>query len=180
MFDYSARLQRVQQAMGAAGLDLIFLNLAADLEYLTGIAHEEPNYGNTMYPGEWLTGAWIPQQGAPILTLPRMLADFHLGHLPGYDVRVLPDAGDPAQLAADVLRALEIQGNARVAVEDRAWAELVLNLQRLLPVSSSARLRRSWPPCGGSRTRTRSKSCARPARSPWPPMPPPCPACATA
>ncbi len=133
MFDYSARLQRVQQAMGAAGLDLIFLNLAANLQYLTGIAREEPNYGNTMYPGEWLTGAWIPQQGAPILTLPRMLADFHLGHLPGYDVRVLPDAGDPAQLAAEVLRALKIQGDARVAVEDRAWAELVLNLQRLLP-----------------------------------------------
>ena len=36
--------------------------------------------------------------GAPILTLPRMLADFHLGRLPGYDVRVLPDAGDADSL----------------------------------------------------------------------------------
>ena len=90
MFDYSARLQRVQQAMGAAGIDLIFLNLAADLQYLTGIAREEPNYGNTMYPGEWLTGAWIPGKGAPILTLPRMLADFHLGHLPGYEGACCP------------------------------------------------------------------------------------------
>ena len=113
MFDYPSRLARVQAAMTAAGLDLIFLNLSANLQYLTGIAREEPNYGNTMYPGEWLTGVWIPRQGAPILTLPRMLADFHLGHIPGYDVRVLPDAGDPAQLAADVLRALRIQGAAQ-------------------------------------------------------------------
>jgi hypothetical protein len=55
---------------------------STNLQYLTGIARDEPNYGNTIYPGEWLTGAWVPQQGAPILTLPRMLADFHLGAHP--------------------------------------------------------------------------------------------------
>jgi len=133
MLDHQGRLLRVQQAMAAAHIDLLFLNASANLHYLTGIAREEPNYGNTMYPGEWLTGAWIPQAGAPVLTLPRMLADFHLGALPGYNTRVLADAGDPALLAADVLRTLQIQGRVRVAVEDRAWAELVINLQRLLP-----------------------------------------------
>ena len=135
MFDYSQRLVRVQQAMAAAGIDLLFLNASTNLQYLTGIARDEPNYGNTMYPGEWLTGAWVPQQGAPILTLPRMLADFHLGAIPGYDVRVLPDAGDPVALARDVLTALRVPEAARMAVDDRSWAELVLNVQKLRPAA---------------------------------------------
>ena len=135
MFDYSQRLARVQAAMAAAGVDLLFLNASTNLQYLTGIARDEPNYGNTMYPGEWLTGAWVPQQGAPILTLPRMLADFHLGAIPGYDVRVLPDAGDPVALARDVLTALRVPEAARMAVDDRSWAELVLNVQKLRPAA---------------------------------------------
>ena len=113
MLDYQGRLARVQRAMAAADIELLFLSPSANLQYLTGIARDEPNYGNTMYPGDWLTGAWVPQVGAPILTLPRMLADFHLGALPGYDVRVLPDAGDSYKLAADVLRTLRIQGRDR-------------------------------------------------------------------
>ncbi len=136
MFDYSQRLARVQQAMADQGVDLLFLNASTNLQYLTGIARDEPNYGNTMYPGEWLTGAWVPQQGAPILTLPRMLADFHLGAIPGYDVRVLPDAGDALALARDVLIALRTPENARIAVDDRAWAELVLNVQKLRPAAT--------------------------------------------
>ncbi len=133
MFDYAQRLARVQQAMASSGIDLLFLNASTNLQYLTGIARDEPNYGNTMYPGEWLTGAWVPQQGAPILTLPRMLADFHLGHIPGYDVRVLPDAGDPLALAADVMTALRLPDAAHIAVDDRSWAELVLSVQKLRP-----------------------------------------------
>jgi D-alanyl-D-alanine dipeptidase len=136
MFDYSQRLARVQQAMAAAGIDLLFLNASTNLQYLTGIARDEPNYGNTMYPGEWLTGAWVPQHGAPILTLPRMVADFHLGAIPGYDVRVLPDAGDASALARDVLTALKAPEAAHIAVDDRSWAELVLNVQRLRPAAT--------------------------------------------
>ncbi len=136
MFDYSQRLARVQQAMAAQGVDLLFLNASTNLQYLTGIARDEPNYGNTMYPGEWLTGAWVPQQGAPILTLPRMVADFHLGAIPGYDVRVLPDAGDAPALARDVLTALRTPENAHIAVDDRSWAELVLNVQKLRPAAT--------------------------------------------
>ena len=131
MFDYTRRLARVQQAMAAHNIDLLFLNASTNLQYLTGIARDEPNYGNTMYPGEWLTGAWVPQQGAPILTLPRMLADFHLGAIPGYDVRVLPDAGDPVALAAETMTTLSVPPNAHIAVDDRSWAQLVLNVQKL-------------------------------------------------
>ena len=133
MPDYARRLQAVQNAMDAQSIDLLFLSISANLHYLTGIAREEPNFGNTQYPGEWLTGAWIPRSGAPVLTLPRMMADFHMGAVEGYDVRVLPDHADPAALATGVLTDLGIQGNAAVALEDRAWVETILNIQRLLP-----------------------------------------------
>lgn len=133
MSNYTVRLTRVQQEMANQAIDLLFLNPSANLHYVTGIGREEPNFGNTIFPGEWLTGAWIPQQGTPILTLPRMLASFHMGAVEGYDVRVLPDAGDPAEMVTDVLQTFAVGDTPQIAVEDRAWAELVLNLQRLRP-----------------------------------------------
>lgn len=133
MLNYHARLHSVQSAMADRRIDLLFLNRSANLRYLTGIPRDEPNFGNTIYPGDWLTGAWIPQSGAPILTLPRMLADFHMGNVTGYDVRVLGDADDPVGMVRNVLASLQIGPNGQVAVDDRAWAELVLNLRQLLP-----------------------------------------------
>lgn len=134
MPDYTARLQRVQALMAAQGVDLLFLQRSANLHYLTGIAREEQNFGNTMYPGEWLTGAWVVPGRAPILTIPRMLAAFHLD-IAGYDVRVLPDAGDPAVLARDVLDALGVPAAAAIALDDRAWAETLLGIQALRPAA---------------------------------------------
>ncbi|MCB0061619.1 MAG: aminopeptidase P family protein [Caldilineaceae bacterium] len=133
MINYVTRLARVQAQMAEHNIDLLFLSRSANLHYVTGIPREEPNFGNTIYPGEWLTGAWIPQQGTPILTLPRMLASFHMGAVEGYDVRVLPDAGDPAEMVRDLLQALAVDTTPRIAVEDRSWSELLLHVQRLRP-----------------------------------------------
>jgi Xaa-Pro aminopeptidase len=133
MIDYIKRLHSVQAAMERAAIDLLFLSRSANLGYVTGIPREEPNFGNTIYPGEWMTGAWIPRAGAPILTLPRMLAEFHMGAVSGFDVRVLPDAGDPLAFVQEVLAALGVSANAAVAIEDRAWSETLLKLQTLLP-----------------------------------------------
>ena len=132
MPNYAQRLAAVQASMAAHAIDLLFLPYSANLDYVTGIHREEQNFGNTMYPGDWMTGAWIPRSGAPIVTLPRMQADFH-GTAGGYDVRVLPDAGDPVILVRDVLAALGVGAGATVAIEDRARAETVLNLQALIP-----------------------------------------------
>jgi Xaa-Pro dipeptidase len=136
MPNYQSRLQRVQAHMVTQGVDLLFLSPSANLHYVTGIPREEPNFGNTIYPGAWLTGAWIPQTGTPILTLPRMLADFHMGAVTEHDVRVLPDAGDPTQLVQDVLHTFAVPSDAHIALEDRAWAETVLRLQRLRPAAT--------------------------------------------
>src|SRR5262245_57038828 len=126
MPDFRARLRAVQQRMAEQGVDALFLSRSTNLHYLAGIPREEPNFGNTIYPGEWLTGAWVAPDRPPVLTLPRMLAEFHLDleqHAAVYDVRVLPDAGDPSGLAGEVIAALGLGANAAIAVEDRAWAE---------------------------------------------------------
>jgi len=132
MPNYSARLHAVQQKMAEQKIDLLFLQRAANLHYLTGIPREEQNFGNTMYPGEWLSGAWIAPDHAPILSIPRMLADFHLS-VTGYDVRVLSDAADPARLAGELLVTLGTRANATIALDDRAWAETLLGIQMQRP-----------------------------------------------
>jgi Xaa-Pro aminopeptidase len=144
MPDYSKRLKAVQAGMAANRIDLMFLPYSANLDYVTGIHREEQNFGNTMYPGDWMTGAWIAPDRAPIITLPRMQADFH-GGAAGFDVRVLPDADDPLAFVRGVLAALAVGAGASVAIEDRARAETVLNLYSLIPnprfLSASAILR---------------------------------------
>ncbi len=134
MLDYSARLRAVQQKLAEQQIDLLFLQRSANLHYVTGIPREEQNFGNTMYPGEWLSGAWIAPDRAPILTIPRMLAAFHL-NITSYDLRVLPDAGDPAALARDVLDTLGTPATATIALDDRAWAETLLGIQSQRPTA---------------------------------------------
>jgi Xaa-Pro aminopeptidase len=134
MPDYSARLRAVQHNLAEQGIDLLFLQRSANLHYLTGIPREEQNFGNTIYPGEWLSGAWITPDRAPILTIPRMLAAFHLD-ITGYDLRVLPDDGDPAALARGVLDTLGTPAGAIIALDDRAWAETLLGIQSQRPAS---------------------------------------------
>lgn len=133
MIDYAVRLQRVQEQMAALSVDLLFLSRSANLSYVTGLVREEPNFGNTMYPGEWLTGAWIPQSGAPILTVPKMVADFHPVDAGAMEVRVLGAADTGMVTAASVLESLRIPAGATIAVEDRSWSESLLNLQALRP-----------------------------------------------
>ncbi len=132
MIDYGKRLKRVQERMAAANIDLMFLPASANLNYVTGIPREEQNFGNTMYAGDWMTGAWIVPDRAPALSVPRMTADFH-SNFAGLDVRVLPDAGDASAMVRDVLSSLGVTGNATVAIEDRARAETVMRLQSILP-----------------------------------------------
>jgi Xaa-Pro dipeptidase len=132
MIDHSNRLARVQAQMQSQGIDLMFLPQSANLNYVTGIEREEQNFGNTMYPGDWMTGAWIPLEGAPVLTVPRMMTDFH-SSFAGFDVRVLPDAGDAISMVRDVLSGLKLADHAKIALEDRARAETIMHLQSLKP-----------------------------------------------
>lgn len=130
--DYAARLARARARMEELGIGLLYLPQSASLHWLLGIERHIPGYTYTVYPGGWLNGAFIGLDKGPILTVPRMVADFDLGRIPGLDMRILPDRGDPADLVRQVLQDFDLRGQD-VAVEDRAWASFVVNFQRLLP-----------------------------------------------
>jgi Xaa-Pro aminopeptidase len=131
--NYEKRVSLLQQQIGSASLDLVFLPISADMQYLTGIPRDMPNYGATLYPGRWLEGAFFTQTAGPVLMLPRMTAEFHLeGHTAG-DVHVIGDRDDPFALARDVLRSFNLGSKPHVAVGNYAWAESMVAFQNLLP-----------------------------------------------
>ncbi len=130
---YNERLQRFQAAI-AGRADLVFLPHSADLEYLTGVPRDIPNYGATIHPGAWLEGAWLTPAQPPILLLPRMSAEFGgLNRLSNIDIRVLGDWDDPAALVKDIVRGFQLPERPLVAISDHATGETVVHLQRILP-----------------------------------------------
>lgn len=129
---YAERLTRARAKMDELGIGLLYIPPSTNLEWLLGIPRERPSFTNVMYPGGWLAGAFIGLDKGPILAVPRMFAEFDLGNLPGMDLRVLPDQGDPVELARSVLSEFHLQ-NKSIALEDRTWASAALNLQTLLP-----------------------------------------------
>ena len=132
MATYVERMTRFQ-ALLRDKADLAFIPITTDLEYLTGVPRDIPNFGVTLHPGAWLEGAWVTPERAPIITLPRMTAEYNgLGSTPG-DVRVLGDWDDPATLVAGILRELALPARPRVAISDHAHAESVVQIQQLLP-----------------------------------------------
>lgn len=137
---HNERLQRFQELL-AGQVDLAFLPISADLQYLTGVPRDIPNYGAVMHPGAWLEGAWIAPGRAPVLLLPRMTAEFGgLGALQNIDIRVLGDWDDPTALVRGLLQEFRLPPKPRVAISNHTTGETVIHLQTLLPdaVFSSA------------------------------------------
>ena len=126
------RMLRFQQLLGESA-DLAFLPISTDLEYLTSVPRDIPNFGVTLHPGAWLEGGWLTPTQGPVLTLPRMTAEF--GGLDKLDaeIRVLGDWDDPETLVSELLKRFNLPMRPRVALSDRADAETVFHLQKLLP-----------------------------------------------
>lgn len=132
---YTDRIQRFQSVI-AGNADLVFLPISTDLQYLTGVPRDIPNFGVTLHPGAWLEGAWMTPQSSPTLLLPRMTAEFGgLNQLQGIDIRVLGDWDDPAVLVRDLLKTFKLPTNPRVAISDTATGETVVQLQKILPTA---------------------------------------------
>lgn len=136
MASHRQRLNRLQEAMEREGVDLAFFPRSTNLQYLTGIERGEPNYGNVVHPGEWVTGVWIARGREPILTFPRMVAEKLI--VDGFEVRSLPDVRPAIELIREVVADLGLPPNPRVVVDERTWADTVLALQDLLPGASVA------------------------------------------
>jgi len=128
---YDQRLASVRRAMERLDLDMLFLTPSANMQYLTGIQRDRPNYGNVNYPGGWTHGALIGRHAGPFVLLPRMVAEFHRPPGVDADVRILPDEADPVAFMRQILT--ELGQVKRAAIEDRAWAATLLHLRQLLP-----------------------------------------------
>ena len=128
MFDYAARRARLSQRMEEQGVDALFLAPSADLEYLTGVERQIPNFGEASYAHGWVTGAFFRPGADPVFLFPRMFAAFDLREQPEGEVVVVSETDDGAAIFERVARGL----GATVAVGDRVWAETVLNLGRVV------------------------------------------------
>jgi len=124
MFDYAARRARLAERMEEQGVDALFLAPSADLEYLTGVERQIPNFGEASYAHGWVTGAFFRPGADPVFLFPRMFAAFDLREQPEGEVVVVSETDDGPAIFERVARGL----GATVAVGDRVWAETVLHL----------------------------------------------------
>jgi Xaa-Pro aminopeptidase len=128
MFDYAERRRRLSDRLEAEGVDALFLAPSADLEYLTGVARDIPNFGEAAYAHGWVTGAFFRPGAEPVFVLPRMFALFHLREQPEGEVVVAAETDDGFAAFERVARRL----GPRVAIGDRVWTETALNLGRIV------------------------------------------------
>ena len=127
MFDYAERRRRLGERMQAEGVDALFLAPSADLEYLTGVERQIPNFGEVSYAHGWVSGAFFRVGADPVFVFPRMFASFDLRTEPEGEVVVVNETDDGYAIFERVARGL---GDV-VAVGDRVWAETVLHLGRI-------------------------------------------------
>jgi Xaa-Pro aminopeptidase len=130
VFDYAERQRRLAERMEQEAVDVLFLAPSADLEYLTGVERQIPNFGEAAYPSGWVAGAFIVRGADPIFVFPRMFAAFDLHVKPQGELVIVNETDDGFSIFERVARGLGSTGT--VAVGDRVWAETVLNLGRIL------------------------------------------------
>ena len=115
--------------MDAEGVDVLFLAPSADLEYLTGVERQIPNFGEASYPSGWVTGAFFVPGSVPVFLFPRMFVAFDLREQPRGELVVVNETDDGFAIFEHVAKGSGSAGT--VAVGDRVWAETTLNLTRI-------------------------------------------------
>jgi Xaa-Pro aminopeptidase len=131
MPDYPSRQRAFSEHLAAAGVNLAFLPVSADLEYLTGLRRRVLTFGNIEYAHSWVTGCFVAPGRDPLFVLPRMVKDFDLPDGVSGEVAVVRELDD-----ADAIfrRAATSFGPvATLAVGSRTWADTVIALRGVLP-----------------------------------------------
>jgi Xaa-Pro aminopeptidase len=129
MFDYADRQRRLAERMEAEDVGVLFLAPSADLEYLTGVERQIPNFGEASYASGWVTGAFFVPGAAPVFVFPRMFAAFDLREEPEGELVVVNETDDGVAIFERVAKGLGVKGD--VAIGDRVWAETTLHLCRI-------------------------------------------------
>jgi Xaa-Pro dipeptidase len=131
--NYQQRLTTFQQRLAEVG-DLAFFPRSSDLQYLTGVPRDIPNFGAVIHPGDWLEGAWLTPTQGPMLALPRMTAEFGgLASLQGITINVLSDFDDPKDMLKAFLKKVDLPETPRIAIGKTTRGETVTALHELLP-----------------------------------------------
>ena len=130
VFDYGARRARLHEAMEAEGIAALYVAPSADLEYLTGVERQIPNFGEVSYAHDWITGAVLRPGHDPVFLFPRMFATFDLPHRPDGEIVIVNESDDGAAALKRVVDGIAPTGV--VACGNRAPAELVVQLMRVV------------------------------------------------
>jgi Xaa-Pro aminopeptidase len=110
-------------------VDVLFLGLSSDLEYLSGVERGIPFFGQSSYPHGWVAGAFFRPGAEPVFVLPRMVVVFDLPVRPAGEIVVVDETDDGRAVFERVAKGLGAA--AAVAVGDRVWAETTLELGRI-------------------------------------------------
>jgi Xaa-Pro aminopeptidase len=129
VFDYAERRRRLSARMREEGVDILFLGLSADLEYLSGAERGIPFFGQSSYAHGWVAGGFFRPDADPVFVLPRMVVAFDLPVLREGELVVVNETDDGPDVFERVARGLG--ADAVVAVGDRVWAETTLHLARI-------------------------------------------------
>jgi Xaa-Pro aminopeptidase len=129
VFDHAERRRRLSDVMREEGVDVLFLGLASDLEYLSGVERGIPFFGQSSYPHGWVAGAFFRPDAAPVFVLPRMVVEFDLPVRPEGEIVVVDETDDGRSIFERVAKSLGPA--ASVAVGDRVWAETAIELGRI-------------------------------------------------
>src|SRR6185503_9938545 len=111
--------------MREEGVDILFLGLSADLEYLSGVERGIPFFGQSSYAHGWVAGGFFRPDGDPVFVLPRMVVAFDLPVRPEGELIVVNETDDGPAVFERVARELGAEGV--VAVGDRVWAETTIH-----------------------------------------------------
>jgi Xaa-Pro aminopeptidase len=130
VFDHLERRRRLSERMREEGVDLLFLGLSSDLEYLSGVDRGIPFFGQSAYPHGWVAGGFFRPDADPVFVLPRMVVVFDLPVRPEGEIVVVDETDDGAATFERVAKSLGA-GSASVAIGDRVWAETTLQLGRV-------------------------------------------------
>jgi Xaa-Pro dipeptidase len=124
--DYGQRQERLGEAMTALGVDLVFLPVSADLEYLTGFRRRVPSFGNIEYAHSWVTGCFLAPGREPSFVLPRMVSVFDAAAVPDGEVSIVSELDDGRAIFDRV--AASFGPVKRLAIGPRAWSETTMKL----------------------------------------------------
>lgn len=133
--DYSGRIGRLRERMEAAGIDLVYLPLGANLFYLTGIRRRLEHGTDHNAYGDWACGGYIGRTGPIAVLGPRMGGAFVQGEAAEKPwigaVRLIQESERPADVLAQTLTGFGPM--RRIALDDRTWAQQSLAVRAIAP-----------------------------------------------